>query len=419
MRETKPFCISKQVVWEAYKKVKANKGAAGVDDRSLEDFEEHLKDNLYKIWNRMSSGTYFPPPVKRVEIPKTGGKTRPLGIPTVGDRIAQTVVKMYLEPEVEPVFHQDSYGYRPGRSAADAVDTARKRCWRYDWVIDLDIKGFFDNIDHELMMDAVRKHTDCKWVLLYIERWLKAPVRFADGTMSAREKGTPQGGVVSPLLANIFLHHAFDQWMAERHPNIPFERYADDAVIHCVSEKQACYIKGAIEKRLRQYGLEVHPEKTKIVYCKDDQRDGEYRNESFDFLGFTFRPRKSVTRSGNYFLGFSPAVSRKALKSMGDTIRRWEFQRLSNISLEEMALVINPVVRGWINYYGRFRPSALFPIYRQLTEMQLRWVRRKYKKLRRYLKAREWLRAVAQRESNLFVHWQYWYRMHGGITRAV
>ena len=228
MDKTKPFHIPKRAVWEAYQRVKANRGAAGVDDQSIEVFEKDLKNNLYKLWNRLSSGSYFPPPVKRVEIDKRGGGTRPLGIPTVADRMAQAVVKAHLEPELEKQFHPDSYGYRPGKSALDAVGRARERCWCNDWVLDLDIRAFFDSISHDLLLRAVRKHTDCAWVLLYIERWLKAPVQLEDGTLEPREKGTPQGSVVSPLLANLFLHYAFDRWMAIHQPSISFERYADD-----------------------------------------------------------------------------------------------------------------------------------------------------------------------------------------------
>mgnify|MGYP001565008091 FL=1 len=229
MTEAKPFSISKWDVWQAYKRVKANRGAAGVDRQSLAEFEEDRENNLYKIWNRMSSGSYFPSPVRVVEIPKASGGKRPLGIPTVADRIAQTVARMYLEPLVEGIFHENSYGYRPGRSALDAVSMARKRCWRKDWVVDLDIKGFFDNLDHALILRAVRHHTDCSWLLLYVERWLKAPAERADGTREDREKGTPQGGVISPLLANLFMHYAFDHWLERHQPDIQFERYADDS----------------------------------------------------------------------------------------------------------------------------------------------------------------------------------------------
>jgi RNA-directed DNA polymerase len=293
LKKAKPFAISKKVVWEAWKEVKANHGAAGVDGESISDFEEDLKDNLYKIWNRMSSGSYFPPPVRTVEIPKKSGGKRLLGIPTVSDRTAQMVVKRYLEPVLEPHFHKDSYGYRPGKSAIQAVEVTRRRCWRYDWVLEFDIKGLFDNIDHALLMRAVRKHTRCKWILLYIERWLKAPFEKEDGTLVERTKGTPQGDVISPLLANVFLHYVFDKWMERRYPQNPFCRYADDGVVHCRSKVEALQLKGVLEARFRQCNLELHPEKTRVVYCKDDDRRGNYSHTSFDFLGFTFRPRRS------------------------------------------------------------------------------------------------------------------------------
>ncbi|RPJ19340.1 MAG: group II intron reverse transcriptase/maturase, partial [Planctomycetaceae bacterium] len=315
MPEAKSYVIPKQVVWEAYKKVKANRGAAGVDGQSIEAFEKDLKDNLYRIWNRMSSGSYFPPPVRLVEIPKANGGTRPLGVPTVGDRIAQMVVKMNLEPKVEPQSHPDSYGYRPGKSALDAVATARRRCWRTDWVIDLDIKGFFDNLDHNLVRKAVRHHTDTPWVLLYLERWLKAPVQKQDGTQEPRTKGSPQGSVVSPLLANLFMHWAFDQWMRRNYPNILFERYADDVIVHACSLAQAKHVLQAIRLRLGQCHLELHPEKTRIVYCQDADRPGTYEHTKFDFLGYTFRPRRAKNRQGKPFISFLPAISNKAAKA--------------------------------------------------------------------------------------------------------
>ena len=292
MDEAKPFDIPKREVWEAFKKVKANQGAAGVDGQSIADFEADLSNNLYKLWNRLSSGSYFPPPVRRVDIPKANGGTRPLGIPTVADRIAQEVARRYLEPRLEPVFHANSYGYRPGRSAIDAVRQARQRCWRYDWVLDIDVKGYFDSIDWELMLKAVRRHTDCPWVLLYIERWLKAPVQMEDGSVVPRSAGTPQGGVISPILANLFLHYAFDTWMARSFPRIPFERYADDAICHCKSAEEAQALGSALADRFAVCKLVLHPEKTKIVYCKDANRRGDFPNQSFDFLGFSFRARK-------------------------------------------------------------------------------------------------------------------------------
>jgi len=303
MSEAKPFCISKQEVWEAYKRVKANQGAAGVDEQSIADFERNLKGNLYKIWNRMSSGSYLPPPVRTVKIPKANGGERKLGIPAVSDRIAQMVVKSRLEPAVDPLFHPDSYGYRPGKSALDAVGQARQRCWRYDWILDLDIKGFFDNIPQDLLIRAVKKHVKEQWMVLYIERWLKAPVQEEDGQLVPREKGTPQGGVISPLLANLFLHYAFDRWMAKQNPQMPFERYADDAIVHCRTEAEAQGVRAAIAARLKECGLELHPEKTKVVYCKDDDRRRTYANEKFDFLGYTFREVLHQFQPGSFRQG--------------------------------------------------------------------------------------------------------------------
>lgn len=407
MSKAKPFSISKRVVWEAYERVKANGGAAGVDSETIEEFEKDLKDNLYKLWNRMSSGAYFPPPVRTVEIAKDNGGVRKLGIPTVADRIAQTVVKMYLEPLVEEHFHQDSYGYRPGKSAVEAVGVARKRCWSHDWVLDLDIKGFFDNLDWALTMRAVRKYTDNRWVLLYIERWLKAPAQLEDGTLVERSKGTPQGGVVSPLLANIFLHLAFDTWMRKEHPDVPFERYADDVVAHCKTEEQARAVRQSIERRLAQCKLEVHPEKTKIVYCKDDDRRGSYPSEKFDFLGYTFRPRRSKNRWGKFFINFSPAVSDKAAKAMRQEMRRWRLQLRSDKALDDLARMFNPIIRGWINYYGRYYKSELHPVFKHLNRTLSRWAMRKYKRLRGHQRnARHWLGQVARREPEMFAHWR-------------
>ena len=406
MNKAKPFSISKHVVWEAYERVKANHGAAGVDSQSIAEFERKLKDNLYKIWNRMSSGTYFPPPVRTVAIPKKDGGERFLGIPTVSDRIAQMVVKMYLEPEVEPQFHPDSYGYRPKKSALDAVGTARTRCWRYDWVIDLDIKGFFDNLDHTLAMRAVGKYTTCQWILLYIERWLKAPAQMPDGTLVERIKGTPQGGVASPLIANIFLHLAFDTWMGTAHPGVPFERYADDVLVHCETEADAQNIRRSIEARLRSCKLELHPEKTKIVYCKDGKRRGRYAQEQFDFLGYTFRPRP-IRGPRGFFVGFNPAVSDKAKTKMRQEMRRWALQNRTGSSLEDIAREVNPVVNGWINYYTRFYKSAVYPVFAHLDRILIRWVRRKYKKLRSHpRRATYWLGRVARRQPGMFAHWR-------------
>ncbi|HAU1148110.1 TPA: group II intron reverse transcriptase/maturase [Legionella pneumophila] len=407
MSTVKSFEITKQLVFEAYKRVKANGGTAGVDGQTIAMFEENLKDNLYKLWNRMSSGSYFPPAVRYVEIPKSDGKVRLLGIPTVSDRIAQMVVKMCLEPEIEPHFHPDSYGYRPGKSAHDALGMARQRCWRYNWCVDLDIKGFFDNLDHELVMRAVRKHTNCKWVLLYVGRWLKAPGQQKDGTLIERNKGTPQGGVISPLLANLFLHYAFDKWMQRNHPSNPFERYADDVLAHCKTEAEAVALKEAIRQRLQSCKLELHPEKTRIVYCKDEDRRGTYVNEKFDFLGYTFRARRSKNRYGKFFINFSPAVSDKAAKTMRQTMRSWRLQLRSDKNIEDLGRMFYSTINGWINYYGKFYKSELYPVFTHLNRLLVRWVMRKYKRLKGHQrKATYWIGKVAKREPHLFPHWR-------------
>lgn len=402
----KPFCIPKKAIWEAYKRVKANKGAAGVDGQSIAEFEERLEDNLYKLWNRMSSGCYFPPPVRRVEIPKSDGGKRPLGIPTVSDRIAQMVAKSYLEPIVEPVFHADSYAYRPGKSHLQAAGKARGRCWKYDWVVDLDIKGCFNNLDHDLIMRAVRHHTACPWLLLYIERWLNAPAQMPDGSLSTPGKGTPQGGVISPLLMNLFLHYAFDEWMTRTCPHIPFERFADDIVAHCKTEKQAQWLRGAIERRLADCGLELHPEKTKVVYCRDDDRRGDYPNQKFDFLGFTFQPRRAKNKWDKFFVAFSPAMSNKAAKAVRQEMRSWGLQQRSDKTLEDISRMFNPILRGWFNYYSKYRKSGVYSVFRHFNRILVRWATRKYKRLKRHRRrAEHWLGRIACKEPRLFVHW--------------
>jgi RNA-directed DNA polymerase len=415
VNKEKPFNISKGIVWEAYQRVRANKGAAGVDAESISDSEKELKGNLYGIWNRMSSGSYFPPPVRTVLIPKDKGGRRVLGISTVADRVAQMVVKSYLEPKVEPIFHLDSYGYRSERSAIEAVGRTRERCWKHNWVLDLDIKGFFDNIDHGLLVRAVRKHTESRWIRLYIERWLKAPAQQPDGTLVQRDKGTPQGGVVSPLLANLFLHYAFDDWMRRKCPGVPFERYADDIIVHYKTETEAKNLKAVIGERLGQCKLELHSEKTKIVYCKDDNRRGSYSDEKFDFLGFTFRPRQTRSRAGKYFVAFSPAISNEAAKSIQERVRGWKLHRRSDKTITDLARMYNPIIRGWINYYGSYYKSALNRVFLQLVRCLMKWAMKKYKKLRGHLqRATHWLGCIARREPNLFAHWQMGMRPAAG-----
>ena len=407
MDKTKSYQISKHVVLEAFKRVKANKGAAGIDDESIEAFEANLKNNLYKIWNRMSSGSYFPPPVKAVEIPKKSGGKRVLGVPSVADRVAQMVAKIYFEPAVEPHFHPDSYGYRPGKSAHDALTVTRQRCWKYDWVLEFDIKGLFDNIDHELLMKAVCKHTDNPWVILYIQRWLKVPFQMPDGSVIERTKGTPQGGVISPVLANLFLHYAFDVWMTREQPDKPFARYADDGVAHCRSLKDAQVLQESLRQRFEECGLELHPEKTRIIYCKDEDRKGDYPVTSFDFLGYTFRPRRSKNWKGKYFINFTPAVSNKAKKAMRQTIRGWRMHLKPDKTIEDLSRMFNPVIRGWINYYGRFYKSELYPVFRHMDKALTKWASKKYKKLNHHQRrTTHWLGRIARKEPKLFAHWQ-------------
>lgn len=407
MEETKPFKISKQAVKIAFDRVKANKGTFGIDEQSIADFEENLKDNLYKIWNRMSSGTYFPKPVKAVAIPKKSGGTRILGIPTVEDRIAQMVAKIYFEPKVEKIFYEDSYGYRPNKSAIQAVGVLRERCWRKDWVVDFDIKGLFDNIRHDYLIEMVKRHTEEQWIILYIERWLKTPFKMQDGTIVERTAGTPQGGVISPVLANLFLHYVFDDFMSKEFPNIPWVRYADDGALNCVSIKQAKYIIKVLDKRFKTFGLELNLSKTKIVYCKDDDRKGNYENISFDFLGYTFKPRHAKNKYGKYFTSFLPAMSDKAQKAVRKEIRNWKLQLKSDKTLKDIANMFNSKIQGWINYYSHFYKSEVVYTLNCINRCLVKWVRRKYKKRNSRKRAINWLREIAKRDTKLFVHWKY------------
>jgi RNA-directed DNA polymerase len=406
MKSTKPFVIAKREVWEAYQQVKANRGSAGIDEETIAMFEQNLSRNLYKLWNRMSSGSYFPPPVKQVEIPKAKGGTRKLGIPTVSDRIAQTVVKRAIEPVLEPIFHPDSYGYRPGHSAKQAIAVTRKRCWRFDWVVEFDIKSAFDQIDHGLLMKAVRSHIKEGWVLLYIERWLTAPFETTDGERLPRQRGTPQGGVVSPILMNLFMHYTFDVWMKRTYPSCPFTRYADDAVVHCGTGKQAEEVMRSIALRLADCGLTMHPEKSKVVYCKDGKRTTPYPYVHFTFLGFTFRPRKAIDRLGKTFTNFLPAVSADAMKRMRKEVRGWRIHRQTSGTLDELARQYNPKIRGWWNYFGAFYRSAMHKLFQYIDEKLVQWARCKYKTLSSHTKhSVRWLRRTKKQLPRLFFHW--------------
>lgn len=330
----------------------------------------------------MSSGSYFPPPVKAVEIPKKNGGVRILGVPTVADRIAQMTAKMHFEPLVEPCFHRDSYGYRPNKSAIDAVG------------------------DHELLMKAVGKHTECKWVIMYIERWLKAPFQTKEGRIIERTAGTPQGGVISPLLANLFLHYVFDKWMEKNYPNNPWARYADDGIAHCNSKEEAENLLERLKARFEECKLQLHPDKTKIVYCKDDDRKGIHEEIKFDFLGYTFRPRRSKNKFGKHFINFTPAVSNKAMKAMRKEIHDWRMHLKPDKELIDLSNMFNPIVRGWINYYGRFYKSGLYPVMHHMNKALVHWARRKYKKLQRHRnRAENWVGRIAKREPKLFAHW--------------
>lgn len=406
MTSAKPFVISKKLVWEAYRRVKANRGAAGIDGEEIESFDRDLAKNLYRIWNRMSSGSYFPPAVKGVLVPKKSGGERMLGIPTVSDRIAQTVVTLLLEPILEPVFHHDSYGYRRGKSAHDALAVTRKRCWERDWVLEYDIRGLFDNIDHALLLKALRHHCTEKWVMLYVERWLTAPMQRGDGDAVPRSVGTPQGGPLSPVLANLFLHYALDRWLATHYPSVPFCRYADDGVLHCRSEAEAHEMRQRLEARLHECGLEIHPAKTRVVYCKDSRRTGTAEHVQFDFLGYTFRPRRIVDRNGRPRTGFTPAVSRQSMTSMRQSLRRWRLQLHSFLSLEELAVRVAPKVKGWMAYYCRFRGSEFQPVADYLDRILVRWAMRKYKRLRGHkTRAFAWLDRAKRLRPALFPHW--------------
>lgn len=386
----------------------------------MEMFEANLKDNLYRVWSRMSSGSYFPPAIRLVEIPKKTGGVRVLGISTVEDRIAQTVAKTYIEPALEQLFHPDSYGYRPNKSALQAVGVTRERCWKYNWVVEFDIQKAFDELDWSLLLRAVRKHVKERWAVLYIERWLKAPFAKVDGTLVPRSKGVPQGSVIGPVLMNLFMHYGFDRWMCKAHPDYPFARFADDAVVHCRSEKQAQQMLRAIGERLQRCGLQLNVQKSAIVYCKDSDRREAHARKQFTFLGYTFRPRVAKNHYGKKFQSFLPAVSLPATQKMLRTIRSWKLSRQTPASIDELAVHYNPVLRGWLNYYGRFYKSALARVFDRFEAALARWARRKYKKLARHPgRSFLWIWRVARRQPQLFVHWHAYGRACGRAMGAV
>lgn len=397
------------MVWKAYKKVRSNQGGSGVDEIDMAEYDANRSKHLYKLWNRMASGSYFPPPVKEVEIGKKDGGIRKLGIPTISDRVGQMVVKEYLESRFEKIFSPHSYAYRPGKSAHQALESVRVNCRKSDWVIDLDIKGFFDNIDHGKLLKAVEKHVSEKWCIMYIQRWLQMPIQTKSGELVHKNgKGTPQGGVISPLLANLFLHYAMDKWLEQTHPTVKYVRYADDAVLHCKSKVQTDYVLRNLGKRMQDCGLELHPEKTKIVYCKDYRRQGTYENVKFDFLGYSFQPRSTVARGkGNLFLGFDCAVSISSKKQIVDKMRELEIPKLTHRSIVGVAQFLDPHIRGWINYYGKFRLSMLNPIFQLLNRKLVQWVRRRYKRYKTSInRAYAWLKRIRIQFPTLFYQWR-------------
>lgn len=407
--ETKSVPISRPMVWEAYKKVRSNHGSAGVDQISMEEFDANRSKYLYKLWNRMASGSYYPPPVKEVEIPKKDGKIRKLGIPTIGDRVAQMVVKEYLEPRFEQIFSPHSYGYRPNRNAHQALESVRANCKKTDWVIDLDIKGFFDNIDHDKLLLAVEKHVSEKWCLIYIKRWLQMSVLTKSGELVQKQgKGTPQGGVISPLLANLFLHYAMDKWLEQTHPTVSYVRYADDGILHCRNKAQAEEVLETLKERMQSCGLELHPEKTKLVYCKDYRRQENHETVKFDFLGYSFQPRSTMSkRTGKLFLGFDCAISIGSKKRIADKMKDLDIVHLTHNSIVGVAKFLEPYIRGWINYYGRFRLTALKPIFQLLREYLIKWARKRYKRYKTRLnKAYDWFKRIKEQFPYLFYQWK-------------
>lgn len=400
--------ITRWKVYDGYKRVKSSSGGAGVDKMTIVQLDGDLENLLYKLWNRLSSGSYFPPEVRRAYIPKGKKGYRPLGIPTVLDRIAQSVLKDYCEPRLEAIFSERSYGFRPGRSAHDALKQVRTNCWRYDWVIDMDIKGYFDMISHDLLLKAVEKHFSEKWVRLYISRWLKAGILHADGTREGRQSGTPQGGVISPLLSNLFLHYVFDRWMEIHHSGQDFVRYADDIIVHCKTETEAEGLLEQIKERLKACGLEIHPEKTKIVYCKDSKRrENSDRPQKFTFLGYDFKPRKKWNRTNkSSFTGFDLGISHHSKMRIRQIVSRCLKKGLMSSRIEDIAKQLDPKIRGWYMYYGKFNPNALGTIWNWLNYKLVRWLLRRMKRFKLGSRsANKWFRQLYERDSNLFFHW--------------
>ena len=403
LTQGKPFEIPKQLVWESYLDVRRNKGAAGCDGQTLRQFDEKRDRNLYKIWNRLSSGSYLPPPVREKRIPKSDGRERVLGIPTVSDRIAQGAVKRYMEARLDPIFHPDSYGYRPGKSAHQALQQCAKRCWQRGWVLEVDISAFFDTVRHDLVIKALEHHQMPPWVILYCRRWLEAPMwREGEEELQARNVGTPQGGVISPLLANLFLHYAFDQWMDRHHRFTPFERYADDIVCHCTTMREAMALRKSLKSRLAEVGLAINESKSHVVYIGTYQRTNV--NTCFTFLGYDFQVRTLKSAKGELFRKCMPGASKKAMKRITRTIRSWRIHRSTTDDVKTFARRHNATLRGWIAYYGEFWYWHFS--YRLWTVFQSRlvkWMKAKYRIPQRVAERR--LAALRRAEPRLFAHW--------------
>lgn len=411
--ETRSIPITKEMVWEAYKLVKKNKGSAGIDKQTLGEFEKNRSKALYKIWNRLASGSYLANRIKRVEIPKGGGKVRPLGIPTVSDRIAQQVIKTYLEPRLEAEFMSNSYGYRPNKSAHQAVAEVQNNVQKYSWVIDLDIQEFFEHVNHDLLDKALEVHVSENWVKMYIRRWLEAPIELEDGTLKyPKGKGTPQGGVISPLLSNLYLHYSIDKWLFIHFPEVKMVRYADDMIVHCRTEREAEFLLDKIRKRLARCGLRVHPEKTKIVYCKKSGRALEGKPVQFDFLGFSFLPMITRLKRGGFFLQYDCKMSRKSKSRILKDLRDMELHKKSRSNIQDLAIQLNPKIRGWINYYGKVKRNSLKPVFYYLHHRLIKWILNKYKRFKgsRVL-AVKWLRRVTKHYPNMFYHWTLGYHL--------
>jgi RNA-directed DNA polymerase len=395
----------RQVV-KAYWKVRKGGKAVGIDNESWTDFEKETEKNLYVIWNRLASGSYHPQAVREVEIPKKDGKKRKLGIPILRDRIAQQVVKEYMERQVDKLFHENSYGYRPLKSAHQAVEQVRKNSYKYDWVIDMDIQKFFDEIDHELMLKAVTHVLEEKWVKMYVERWLKMPIKKKDGTLEQRNgKGTPQGGVISPLLANLYLHFTLDVWLDKHYPDVSFVRYADDVVIHCNTKEQAETVLEAIRQRLKEVKLELKQEKTHIAYCKDYRRKLKHGTVKFEFLGFSFQPRARKSKiDGKLFTAFTAEMSQSNQKKIREEIREAISWNNTRIEIFDIADSFNSKLRGWIGYYGIYSNKCLRLTLMQIDQRLVKWLRRKYRLGKR--KAVDKLLLMKTENPKLFFHWE-------------